>query len=99
MDELGFVDECCQCSEEYDYCECEPHETGFEFEGFMIHEPNVSVCGDRLVDPEVYYGEAYKTWMHKPKGTLHLDCSGSILDEEIEEFFEMVRSCVEVNPA
>ena len=62
MDELGFVSNCCQCSEEYDYCECEPIAEGFKFDGFYITEPNVDISGDRLVDPEVYYGEAYKRW-------------------------------------
>lgn len=62
MDEIGYVDNCYFCGEEYDTCECEPHQSGFEFEGYIIHEPNVSVCGDRLVDPTVYYGRAYLEW-------------------------------------
>ena len=62
MDDYGYVSFCCFCNEEYDYCECEPFEEGFEFEGFMIFEPNVDVCGDRLVNPDVYYGEAYTRW-------------------------------------
>lgn len=63
LDDYGYVNNCCYCSEEYDACECEPFEEGFEFEGFTILEPNVDVSGDYLVDPEVYYGEAYVEWL------------------------------------
>lgn len=68
MDELGYVNNCVQCGEEYDWCECEPHDTSFEYEGWVIHEPNVDIGGDRLVDPEIYYGEVYIKWLNTRNG-------------------------------
>lgn len=64
-DIFGYETTCFQCDEEYEQCECTPHEVGFEFEGFTVCEPNVDLKGKFLVDPVEYYGDVYMHWANK----------------------------------
>lgn len=56
MEEL---DACYFCHNKWGKCTCE-FEGEFEWECFLITEPNVSECTRFIVDPNKYYGEAFK---------------------------------------
>lgn len=49
-------------------CQChalEPFasDPGFAWQGFRIHFPHLSVCLTKFVDPVVYYGPAFVSWL------------------------------------
>ena len=52
---------CFQCGNRWGECTCTIRPRyGFEFEGYTITDPTVSVCGRYYVDPRTYYGAAYE---------------------------------------
>ena len=61
--------ECYFCGNKWGKCICEwDKESGFEWEGFFITEPNVSECGRTFVDPVKYYGQAYLDFLLETVG-------------------------------
>ena len=78
----AVLDTCFFCANAWGRCTCdfprcftddgEPGEEqppGFEWKGFWITQPNVSVCTRFFVDPFEYYGDAYVAFeeKHKPR--------------------------------
>jgi hypothetical protein len=59
-----YRETCYKCQNHWGKCSCPEagEEALFEHGGVAIVDPSVSHCGRFFVDPEVYYGEAYKEW-------------------------------------
>ena len=60
----GYRETCYLCDQVYGRCVCPdmPARSGFIFEGMLITDPSVDETGRFYVEPEVYYGQAFKDW-------------------------------------
>lgn len=58
----GIRTQCHFCRQLWGKCTCKWNGSSFEHGGDIITEPNLSECGRFFVNPEVYYGDAYKRW-------------------------------------
>lgn len=57
----GHVSRCCFCSRTWGRCTCDFRKLApFDFGGLSVTDPNLSECKRYFVDPDVYYGKAWK---------------------------------------